>query len=212
MTTPLTQAADGTALVISSTTTPASDAPGVVVRVAGAAAPDGGIFLGTVGGADVNAVGTMTRPADTATYAAGDGVTTATSDPAAMTVANCARINGGSGRIVGLRCIKSQTSTANSRFRLWIWKTAPAVPNDNDAYSPSLRVNNAELVGTAEVNFASGVVGSDGIMATAVLARSTMAFVCAAGSRDLTIIWQALEAYAPASGEVFAVAMDCAQN
>ena len=37
MTTPLTQAADGTPLVISATTAPASDAPGVVVRTAGAA-------------------------------------------------------------------------------------------------------------------------------------------------------------------------------
>jgi len=160
----------------------------------------------------VNAVGTMTRPADTTAYTAGDGVTTATSDAAGMTVANCARAVGGSGRIAGIRCIKSQTSTANSRFRLWIWTTAPAIPNDNAAYSPSLRVNNADLIGTAEVNFANGVVGSDGIMATATLARSTMAFVCDAASRDLTIIWQALEAYAPASGEVFAVAMDCAQN
>jgi uncharacterized protein YfaQ (DUF2300 family) len=154
----------------------------------------------------------MTRPADTTAYTANDGVTTATSAAAGMTVTNCARAVGGSGRIVGLRCIKSQTSTANSRFRLWIWRTAPAIPNDNAAYSPALRVNNADLIGTAEVNFANGVVGSDGIMATATLARSTMAFVCAAASRNLTIIWQALEAYAPASEEVFAVAMDCAQN
>ena len=166
----------------------------------------------SVAGSDTNAVGTMTRPADTAAYTAGDGVTTATSAAAGMTVANCARVNGGSGRIVGIRATKSQTSTTNSRFRLWIWRTAPAIPNDNAAYSPSLRANNADLVGTAEVNFSSGVVGSDGIMATATLARSSMAFVCASGTRDLTIVWQALEAYTPASGEVFAVAVDCAQN
>ena len=208
----LSQTGDGTTSVVSKTSAPASTDPGIVVRVAGDTTSGGGVVLGIVGGSDVNAVGTMTRPANDTAYTAGDGVTTATSAAAGMTVANCARVVGGSGRIVGLRCIKSQTSTANSRFRLWIWKTAPAVPNDNAAYSPSLRVNNADLIGTAEVNFANGTVGSDGIMATATLARSTIAFVCAAASRDLTIIWQALEAYAPASEEVFAVSMDCAQN
>jgi hypothetical protein len=155
----------------------------------------------------------MTRPADTSAYTAGDGVTTATSSPAAMTVANCARIAGGSGRITGLRAIKSGPTTTAATFRLWIWRTAPAIPNDNAAYSPTARANNADLIGTATVDFSSGAITlADGLMVNGALSRQTMAFDCADASRDLTIIWQATAAYTPGSEEIFAVALDIAQN
>jgi hypothetical protein len=167
----------------------------------------------SVGGSDGIAVGTMTRPADTSTYTAGDGVTTSTSAPAAMMVVNCARVNGGSGRIIGARVIKSGTTTTVATFRLWVWAVVPAIPNDNAAYSPTVRANNADFVGYIDVSFVSGAITvADGLMVNGTLSRPNMGFKCASGTRDLVVVWQATGAYPPNSAETFAVAFDVAQN
>lgn len=170
---------------------------------------------GSVGGHTNNAGGAMTRPADTTAYAAGDGVTTSTSAPAAMTVTGVARIDGGSGVVIGGRATKSTATTTNASFRLWLYQDTPsAIPNDNSAFSAAVVADRAKLIGTATADFSgtSAIVGSDGIMVPLTLSRTQMAFVCAGGSDDLIIIWEARAAYTPGSSEVFYVELDVLQD
>ena len=199
MTTPLIQAPDGASIVLSSTTTPAADAPGVVVRAAGAA---------LIGGTTLTPIGVMTRPADTTAYTAGDAVTTATSSAAPLIVANAARVSGGSGVILGGAFSKSTTSVTNASFRIWLFDTTPAaIPNDNAAWLVPVFAERATLIGTVTVDFATaGVVGSDGVRAPLTMPRGSMAFVAA--STSLVAIIEARGAYTPGSGEQFALQLD----
>lgn len=68
-------------------------------------------------GSSVLLAGTLTRPADTNAYAAGDGITTATSAAAAMTIANAARHAGLGGFLLGGRLSKTNTVVTAASFR-----------------------------------------------------------------------------------------------
>jgi hypothetical protein len=168
--------------------------------------------LGQVGGHSKPATGTMTRPSDTNVYASGDGVTTATSSPSAMAVSGAARIAAGSGFILGGVATKSATGTTNAQFRVWIYQDTPsAIPNDNAAFSAAVHADYQKLVATATFDFASGIVGSDGVRVPIVMSRPNAAFKVASGT-DLTVIWEARAAYTPSSGEIFRLELDIAQD
>lgn len=164
------------------------------------------------GGYTAVVFGTMTRPADTTAYAAGDGVTTATSSASAMTVTNAARTAAGSGVLLGGKATKSTTSTTNAQFRGWIYQGAPtAIPNDNAAFTAAVLADYQKLVCTFTVDFAAGIVGFDGVEAPITLDRVNPGFKLASG-QDLTVIWEARAAYTPGSAEVFRLALDVAQD
>lgn len=80
---------------------------------------------------------TLTRPNDSAPYTAGDAITTATSAASGFTFSNCARINGGCGTIIAAQLVCSDPNAALPELELWLFDTAPAIPNDNDAFAVS---------------------------------------------------------------------------
>lgn len=164
------------------------------------------------GGYTAVVFGSLTRPADTTAYAAGDGVTTATSSASAMTVTNAARTAAGSGVILGGKATKSTTSTTNAQFRIWIYQAAPsAVPNDNAAFTAAVLADYQKLVCTATFDFAAGVVGSDGVEVPITVDRVNPGFKLSSG-QDLTVIWEARAAYTPGNAEVFRLALDVSQD
>jgi hypothetical protein len=168
--------------------------------------------LGEVGGHTIPAAGTMTRTSDTNAYSIGDGVTTATSSPQAMSVTNAARVAAGSGIIFGGRASKSTTGVSNASFRIWIYQGAPsAIPNDNAAFLAAVHADYLTLISTASFDFANGVVGSDGVEVPIILDRSTMAYKLASGT-SLVVIWEARAAYAPGSAEIFRLVFDTSQD
>lgn len=176
------------------------------------ALPAGEAHIGQVGGTSLLATGTMTRTADTNAYAAGDGVTTATSSASAMTVTGAARIAAGSGIIFGGVAEKSTTSTTLASFRIWIYQATPsAIPNDNAAFTAATHADYQKLVATATFDFATGIVGSDGVRVPITLERQNAAFKVASGS-DLVVIWEARAAYAPGNAEVFRLGLDISQD
>jgi hypothetical protein len=182
----------------------------IVLWLAGLKASEA--HIGQVGGTTLLATGTMTRPGDTNVYAAGDGVTTATSSASAMTVTGAARVAAGSGIIFGGVAEKSTTGVTNASFRIWIYQAAPtAIPNDNAAFTAAVHADYQKLVATATFDFAAGIVGSDGVRVPINLERPNAAFKIASGS-DLIVIWEARAAYTPGNAEVFRLALDIAQD
>ena len=88
----------------------------------------------TVGGTTRLATGTMTRPNDTTQYAAGDGVTTATSSASGISVTNAARVSAGRNHL--RRVLEKSASSTSASFRGWIYQDTPsAIPNDNAAFT-----------------------------------------------------------------------------
>lgn len=179
----------------------------------GVAPAAGENYIGSVGGTTRLATGTMTRPSDTTQYAAGDGITTATSSASGMSVTNAARVSAGSGIIFGGVLEKSATSATSASFRGWIYQDAPsAVPNDNSAFTAAVHADYQKLVGTFTCDMSSvGVAGSDGLRGPITLERTNMAFKLASGT-SLTVILEARGTYTPASAEVFRLALDIAQD
>ena len=176
---------------------PGYHAPNVAATLTDAAGAS--IASLTVEGRVAVVVGTLTRPADTTPYAILDGMTTSTSAPAVVTVANAARVAEGSGLIVGARMAKNTTSLPAS-FRVHVYDGSPAgIPNDNAAFAEQW-ANRAIYVGY--IDFASFRAGADCAISSGVMSRSLLAFKLTAGT-SLYLIHQAMAAYTPASGEVF---------
>ena len=89
------------------------------------------------GGSTVIRTGTLTRPANTTGYAAGDAVTDSTSAPTVFTIPGIGRENGKSGIITGARLILSSNPTTKGDFTLYIFDTTYTPDNDNAAFTPT---------------------------------------------------------------------------
>ena len=89
----------------------------------------------TVGGISKVIDATLTRPNDTTAYAADDEISSSTSAPTILTLANCARSTGGSGYIHGAVLVTSGVMATNLEVHLYDTSSTPN--NDNAAFSPS---------------------------------------------------------------------------
>lgn len=110
-----------------------------------------------------------------ATYVANDYVGT---DGDAMTFANCARVNAGTGIIIGAVLVDyAKQSVAGE---LWLFDTEPTPPADSAAWSIS-DAHAARCIGVIPFNtyFASA------LNSVSPVGNQTIAFQCAGGSRDL---------------------------
>lgn len=129
------------------------------------AAPGGGIKL-------VNVTPVLTVHAN---YAAGDYVGTSAD---AMTFSDCARIDGGSGMIMGAALVDAALQSISGE--LWLFDTEPTPPNDSAAWTIT-DAHAANLVGVIPISTyyasAANSVGQSDIL--------QIPFKCAAGSRDL---------------------------
>lgn len=153
----------------------------------------------------------FTRPADTTAYAIGDLIGNATSGAVPLTIANCARVNGGSGYIVSAALITDLKSIAPS-IRVHIFSSAPTQSSDNAAYQAGY-VDVAKRVG----EFTLGPMATPADTTNSNLSRAMdmnlrIPFACAAGTTALLFIFETLSAFTPASGQKFTLQLAIDQN
>src|SRR5207245_2234219 len=96
----------------------------------------------TIGGFTTVLTVTMTRPADTTAYAAGDQVSNSTSAPTILTFAGAARVSGGTGVITHVWITDSVAAATLPDLELWLFDTTATPNNDNAAFAPSDATSN----------------------------------------------------------------------
>lgn len=142
----------------------------------------------------------VTRPADTAVYAAGDAISNSTSAPTAggFTLTSAARASGGSGIITDVTVCSSNDPATRLAGEIWLYNQAVTAVNDNAA----MAVSDAEIktcVGV--IPFSLFDAGNNGF---AHIIGVNMMFTCV-GTANLRFLLRARNAYTPASGEVITV-------
>lgn len=161
--------------------------------------------LQTTGAFPVNATATLTRPANTTQYAAGQQVSAtangSTGSPLSFTLAG---VNAGGGIVTDAHLIKSSTSLTNATFRLHLFDSAaPTLTSlgDRNSYAAPFIADYAAYVGYFDFN--TGVAGPDGAWFEGAPSQSLLSFLCAAASKTVYGVLEATGAYTPTSGEVF---------
>jgi hypothetical protein len=147
------------------------------------------------------------RPANTTAYASGDliadNVTAGSVTPLAISVA---RVAAGSFLINRVRLSKSSTGVTGASFRVHLFNVAPTVANgDNGALLTSGR---AGYIGRVDFDMTGATIFNDGCAGTA----DAGFLVALASGQTVWALIEARGAYAPASGETFAVTLEVAQN
>jgi len=138
---------------------------------------------------------TKVRPADAFTYAIGDVVNESVSAGTVWTFPNCARVTGGSGRIVGANLVFNTAPSVKFMGELWVYHTAPASANDNVAFAPTI-LEQRNLIGV--LSFGLPYVGGANVFYEADLAEKPFVTV---GSASLFGILVARNLYIPAASE-----------
>lgn len=185
-----------------------TDADPWIPQYAGGA---GESHLGEVGGNLARISVEFTRPADTTAYTAGDVVSNSTSATTLMTLTNALRVAGGSGYIVRAS-LTTDKKSITPRFRVHLFNASnPTVAADNVAHK-ELYADASKRLGYFDLpamTTATDTTSSD--MSRAMDNTLRHAIVAAAGSRDIYAMLEALDAFTPASGEKFTLALfvDC---
>jgi hypothetical protein len=177
--------------VVDSADSTTSPSHGIIDGLGNQFDPSGKIFTG----------GTVTRPADTTAYAAGDLVANSTTAgsvtyPTIQITQNVDQVM----TLLRLRLRKTGTATLSGSFRIHLYRTQPTVVNgDNGVWSTN---NAANYAGSFDVtitqSFTDGAVGIG--MPTS---GSVMVTRPVSGSTTLFYLIEARAAYTPASAEVF---------
>jgi hypothetical protein len=163
--------------------------------------------IGSVTGIISTVTGSITRPNDTNTYAAGDEISNATSGATIMSISGCARVNNGSGRILSAQMVDSANQALKLDGDLFLFDTTVAMQGDNVAFAPS----DAELVtcvGVVSFTGASCKVGTvtSGAGGNAIYPNSVsgvLPFTCIGGGTTLYGKFVARNAFIPVANEVF---------
>lgn len=157
---------------------------------------------------------TVTRPANTTAYTAGDALTDSTTAPSALTITGMARFNGGGGTIVAALLLDSANQATKPDLELWIFSASPVPDNDNAVFTPS-DAECATLVGIIEfrgvtksyVGDATAGAGGNlivpGTQGGTTIPTLAIPFVCAAAQTALYGLFVVRNAYTPVSAEVF---------
>jgi hypothetical protein len=186
--------------------------------VAGAAIDIGDVTLlpgeahvGNVGEHTVKVAGTVTRPANATTYHVRDVIGTAVT--ANISLANIARINGGTGMIFKVRVVCDVNQTLKPSLEVWLFDVAPAAAADHAAFAPT---DAAMLNVQAVIPLPNSYVGNAGAAAAGniILISDTVpfSFKCSAGSKNLTAVLVVTNAYIPVDADVFTLIVDAVQD
>jgi len=173
---------------------------------------------GTVGGIVVSGVtrtpqATLTRPADTTTYAAGDEISNNGTAPTAFAFGGL----GPSGVITRAQMWQSANQTLAVSAELWIFRgtAAPAPNNDNAAFAPGT-AQLANLVGIVPFSTSyngAGTAGS-GTAGNRVWVAANLNIPYDTTNNNGTIWGRAVvrNAYVPVASEVFAFTLGALQD
>lgn len=153
----------------------------------------------------------ITRPATTPTYAAGDVIGTASSH--VITFTDIARTAGKGGMIMSALLIDSANQATKPSLELWLFDTAPAAQADDAAFAPS-DAEMERLVAIIPLTSAyvgAATVGAGGNSAIPAAAQS-QPFVCAASVKDLYGCLVVRNGYTAISGEKFTIRLTVLQD
>lgn len=152
-----------------------------------------------------------TRPGDTTPYNAGDVICNSTSAPAALQFAAASLdplVRAGVIAHATLVCGANQATKLDAE--LWLFTAAPAMDNDNAAFTPTdAELDN--LAGIISLTASAAKVGdaTAGAAGNCVIEAPNLAlpFQCAAGSTALFGVLVARNVYTPVASETFRVAL-----
>lgn len=169
-----------------------------------------------VGGFTKIVSGSITRPGDTIDYASGDAVTNSTTSPTAASIANCVRVNNGSGSILSASLNDSANQPLKGDFDVFISTSPLTVNNDNTAFTPT----DAEMltvVGVIPFLAANAVVGNAASAASGNCRYSAelsnpIPFACTGGGTTLYWSLVSRSARSPVSAEVFTLNLAIRQD
>jgi hypothetical protein len=192
---------------------PAALAAGGGLKVEGVA---GGVAVPVTISAGTKIVsGSITRPANTTAYAAGDAITDSTSAPTAITFAGCASANGGTGTIYSCQLVDGANQSTKGQFELWVFAgtATPTPDNDNAVFTPT-DAELANLVGIFEFNawYVGDATSGVGGNCVSRALNQNMGFDCGASVDDLYGLMVVRNAYTPVSGEVFTFILHVGQD
>lgn len=162
--------------------------------------PTGGVY------AVVDA--SVTRPADTVAYSAGDVVSTTTGVPVAMTFANIGGEMSRGGKLYSATLINSVAAATKPDIDLYLFDVSPVIAADNAAWTPTdaEMLNCLGVVAFTGANFKVG--NGNGIIHN--LVNPGLPFVCAV--RDLYGVMVARSGYTPTATEVFTIRLGVQQD
>ena len=166
------------------------------------------------GGTTVLSSGSFARPNDANAYAAGDVITDSTSVPTVITFSGCARVNNGSGIIIGAQCIDSANQSTKPTLELWLFDTTFTPDNDNAVFTPT-DGELATLVGIIQFNLwfvGDATAGAGGNCVSLGALTEPMAFVTGASSTSLFGILVVRNAYTPVAQEQFTIRLRVLQD
>lgn len=169
--------------------------------------------IGQVGGSSLLVPGSFTRPNDVAQYSSGDAITNSTSAPLPITFNNCARIQGGSGVIVGAVIVDSAVQSTALVGELWLFDTTFTADNDNTAFTPTDAecITNIGIIPIATSYIGDATAGAGGNRIY-ISSNFNIPFKCNAGSRALFGGFVARNAYTPVALETFVIRLRILQD
>lgn len=178
----------------------------------GEAFPAGSAHIGAVGGHTAKPSATVTRPADTTAYVAGDVVNAATG--AVITFSGCARANGLGGVIQHAKLVDSANQATKGSFELWLFDTTFTPDNDNAVFTPTdaematvvcvINLSSSTFVGDATAGDGGNVLHQSDVL--------NRAFTCETADTALYGALVVRNAYTPVSGETFAIQLEILQD
>ena len=164
-----------------------------------------------VAGGGALASGSVTRPANTTAYAAGEVIGTATTD--VIAIAGVARLPGGSGLVTDALVIDQGGAAAAVALEVYLFSVTPTAQADQTAFA----LSSTDLAGLIAIvplnvsyvtNAGAGTTGSRVYTATGI----NTGFVCASGSEALYAVLVVRAAYTPVSGEQLTVVLKVVQD
>lgn len=156
----------------------------------------------------------LTRPADTTAYTAGDAITDNAGTK--LTFANVARLAAGSGQIKRITLIDSANVATKPDVEIWLFDTSFTPDTDNAAFTPT----DAEMetlicviaFGTAAWNVGTATAGAGGNAMIEGALSHAINFKCTGSLTDIYGALVVRNAYVPVSQEKFTIRLHIEQD
>jgi hypothetical protein len=158
---------------------------------------------------------TLTRPANTTQYAAGDIIANSDAAPVVNVLAGASLANGRGGKIRSVTLIDSSNALTAGDFELWLLNAAYTATNDNAAFAPT-DAEAATVEAIISLPGSGSIIGNAGADAAGnriyQVKDIDKDFTCAAASKNLWWVLIARNAYTPVSAEAFTLKLDIEQR
>lgn len=153
----------------------------------------------------------VTRPADTTVYTAGDVIADATSSPSLLTFVGAGRDAGHGGTIISATMIISASTGTAPGVDLFLFSVAPTAMEDNAAFDPTdaEMLNCVGVIQFAASNVIVALASGNSLIPANDL---TVGFKSASTDKNLYGVPVERSGYTPISAEVFQFTLNCVMD